>query len=126
MPVVAFAELLLNRLQLRTQISLPLRIGKLGLHIFLQFLLDLRDLELRGDMSLSRAHPFFHIELFQQRLLLGDIDVQVRRPGNPLADPHYRCCARPRLPAPARPESIPSARAAESRKLRNVASNSLV
>ena len=37
------------------------------------------DLELRRDVLLHGAHPFFDIELFEQRLLLRDIDIEIRR-----------------------------------------------
>ena len=73
-----FAELLLNRLHLFAQVGAALRIGELRLHILLQLLLDLRDLELRRDARLHRAHPLLEVVLFQQGLLLRDVDVQVR------------------------------------------------
>src|SRR5713101_1786901 len=57
-----FAQLALNRLDLRTQISASLRIGKLRGHIFLQFLLDLGDLELRRDLFLNYAYSLFDVE----------------------------------------------------------------
>jgi len=70
-----FAKLALDRLDLRTEISASLRIGKLRGHIFLQLLLNLGDLELRRDLFLNCAYALFDVELFEQRLLLRDIHV---------------------------------------------------
>ena len=52
---LAFTQFLLDGLELLAQIGFALRIGKVRRHIFLQLLLDLRYLELRGDMDLHRA-----------------------------------------------------------------------
>ena len=75
----AFAELALDRLHLLAQISPPLRVGKLRLHILLQLLLDLRDLELRRDACLHRVQPLLDVVLLEQRLLLRDIEIQIWR-----------------------------------------------
>ena len=72
-------QLVLDRFKLRTQISAPLRIGELRRNIFLQSLLDLRDLKLRRNVFLYRTHPFFDVEFFEQRLLLRDLYIEVRR-----------------------------------------------
>ena len=66
----AFAQFALDRFELLAQISSALRVGKLRLHILLQLLLDLRDLELRRDVRLHRAQAFLQIEFLQNRLLL--------------------------------------------------------
>ena len=76
---VAFAQFALDRLDLAAQIGLALRIAELRLHILLQALLDLRDLELRGDARLHRAHAFRDVEFFEHRLLLRDRQVEIRR-----------------------------------------------
>jgi len=52
---LAFTQFLLDGLELLAQIGFALCIGKLRRDVFLQLLLDLRDLELRGDMGLHRA-----------------------------------------------------------------------
>ena len=70
---------MLDRPDLRTQISAPLCIGKLRGNILLQSLLNLSDLELRRDMLLHSAHALLDIELVEDRLFLCNIDVQVRR-----------------------------------------------
>ena len=44
---LGLAQFMLDRFELRTQVSPPLRIGKLRRDIFLKSLLDLRNLELR-------------------------------------------------------------------------------
>ena len=69
-PGVAFAQFALDRLELPAQVSLALRIAELRLHILLQALLNLRDLDLRRDAGLHRTHAFQNIQLFQDRLLL--------------------------------------------------------
>ena len=78
-PGIAFAKLLLDRLELLPQISFALRVGKLRRHIFLQLLLDLRDLKLRRDVSLDRTQSLGDVELFENRLLLGNIDIEIGR-----------------------------------------------
>ena len=75
---LGLAQFALDRLELRPQISAPLRIGKLRVHIFLQSLLNLGDLQLRRDLLLHNANALFHIKLLENRLFLGNIDVQVR------------------------------------------------
>ena len=76
---LAFAELPLDRLDLLAQISAALRIGELRLHILLQLLLNLRDLELRRNARLHRAQTLLDVILLEDRLLLRDIDIQIRR-----------------------------------------------
>src|SRR5712692_3447044 len=76
---LVFTEFVLDRFDLRTQIGAPLRIGKLRRDVLLQFFLDLRDLQLGGDMSLDRADSLFDVRFFENRLLLCNIDIQVRR-----------------------------------------------
>ena len=44
---LVLTQFMLDRLELRTQISAPLRVGELRRNVFLQSLLDLRDLKLR-------------------------------------------------------------------------------
>ena len=70
-----FAQLALDCLDLRSEIGASLRVRKLRGHIFLQFLLDLRDLELRRDLFLYRLYAFFDVEFLEKRLLLPDIHV---------------------------------------------------
>ena len=55
---IAFAQFALDRLHLLAQISAALRVGELRLHVLLQLLLDLRDLELRRNARLHRARRF--------------------------------------------------------------------
>ena len=102
---VAFAELALDGLELFAQIGLALCIAELRLHILLELLLDLRDLELRGDAGLHGAHAFAHIEFLEDRLFLREVILRLRREkiGELLRDP--RCCERSRQLAPARPAS---------------------
>ena len=56
-----------------------MRVGKLRRNVLLQFLLDLRDLQLRGNVSLHRTQTFLHVEFLQDGLLLGKIDIEIRR-----------------------------------------------
>ena len=51
----------------------------MGCDVLLQFFLNLRYLELRGDVFLNFEHALLDIELFEKRLLLGDIDIQIGR-----------------------------------------------
>ena len=76
---VALSQFALNGFQLLAEVSAALCIGKLRLHILLQLLLNLRDLELGGDVGLHSAEPLFQIKLFQERLFLRHIDVQIGR-----------------------------------------------
>ena len=78
-PTSAFAEFTLNGFELSAEVGLALRIAKLRLHILLKSLLNLCDLELRGETDLDRAHSFSDIEFFEDGLLLRDINVQIRR-----------------------------------------------
>ena len=106
---VAFAELALNRLHLSAEVGLALRVAELRLHILLQALLDLRDLELRGDARLHRAHALHDIEFLEQApASAGSAGRDSARGNRPVA-PHRRCCARPWPPAPARPALTPAA-----------------
>jgi hypothetical protein len=70
---------MLDRFELRTEIRTPLCVGKLRRDIFLQSLLDLGDLKLSRNVLLHSIHPFFDVEFFEQRLLLRNIDIEVRR-----------------------------------------------
>src|SRR5206468_10845444 len=70
---------MLDGLDLGPQIRAALRIGKLRGYIFLESLLNLGDFQLRRDLLLHSANALFDIELFENRLFLGNIDVQVRR-----------------------------------------------
>ncbi len=76
---IAFAQFLLDGLYLLAQVGPALRVGELRLHILLQLLLDLRDLELRRDARLHAANSFLEVVFLEQRLFLRDIDVQIRR-----------------------------------------------
>ena len=71
-----FAKLALNGFELFAQVCSALRFGKLRLHIPLQLLLDLRNLELSGDTGLNRAQSLLNIELFQKCLFVGGIEVE--------------------------------------------------
>ena len=76
---IAFTQFLLDRLHLLAQIGATLRVGELRLHVLLQLLLDLRDLELRRNARLHRVETLLDVVLLEQRLLLGNVDVQIRR-----------------------------------------------
>ncbi len=76
---LSFAQLMLDRSDLRTQVSAALRIRELRRHILLQLLLDLRDLELRGNLLLDRVDPLFNVDFLKERLFLGNIDIQIWR-----------------------------------------------
>ena len=74
-----FAKLALDGFHLFAQISAPLCLGKLRLHVLLQLLLNLRDLELRRNTGLHDGQPFFNVEFLEDRLFLRRLDVQIRR-----------------------------------------------
>ena len=72
-----FAEFSLDGTELFTKISSTLRVGKLALDIFSQFLLQLRDLELALERLLRRAHSAQQIGLFQNSLFGRQVDSEI-------------------------------------------------
>ncbi len=72
------AELALDRLQLLVQIIFALRLLHLALHAAADLLLDLQHAELAFHEGEHHLEPARRIELTEQRLLVGDLDRQVR------------------------------------------------
>ena len=75
------AELALDRLQLLVQIIFALGLLHLALDPAADLLLDLEHAELAFHEGEHHLQPARGIELAQQRLLVGDLDRQVRRHG---------------------------------------------
>ena len=76
--VLAFAELLLNRLQLLVEVVLALGLLHLALDAVADALLDLKDADLAFHVAEHLFQPFGHGLGFEQLLLLGDLQRQVR------------------------------------------------
>ena len=74
-----FPKLALDGFHLFAQISASLCLGKLRLHVLLQFLLNLCDLQLRRNGGLDRGQPFLDVEFLKDRLFFRRFDVQIRR-----------------------------------------------
>ena len=76
--VLAFAELLLDRLQLLVQIVLALRLLHLALDAVADALFDLEDADLAFHVAEDLLQPLGHRHRFEQLLLLGDLQRQMR------------------------------------------------
>ena len=72
------AELALDRLQLLVEIIFALRLLHLPLHAAADLLLDLQHAELALHEGEDHLEPARRIELAKQRLLVGNLDRQVR------------------------------------------------
>ena len=68
-PLVGFAQLLLDRLQLLAQEVLPLGLGDLRLHLRLDLRSDLGDLGLLGQGTEQLLQPRADVERLEQLLL---------------------------------------------------------
>ncbi len=75
--VVAVPQLALNRLQLLVEVIFALRLLHLALDAALDLLLDVQDAELAFHQRIRHLEPLDRIELDQQRLLVGDLDLDV-------------------------------------------------
>ena len=74
--VLAFAELLLDRLQLLVQIILALRLLHLPLHAVADLLLDLQHADFGFHMVEHALQPFGRAVQLQQFLLVGDLQAR--------------------------------------------------
>ena len=75
----AFAEFLLDRLQLLVQVIFALGLFHLALHARTDLALDLQHADFRFDQRQDFFQPFGGAEGFQQGLALADLDRQMRR-----------------------------------------------
>ncbi len=76
---VGFAQLFSNRLELFLQIEAPLALVDVLGDLLLNFRLQFEDVQLRGQARGHQAQAFFDVRLFQHRLLLGHVGLQIRR-----------------------------------------------
>src|SRR3954464_7424325 len=77
--LVAFTELLLDRLQLLTEEVLALRVLHLGLHLGLDLRAELEHLELAVEDDRELAEACLDVGLLEQLLLLGRLEAHRRR-----------------------------------------------
>ena len=75
---VTFAELSLNRPQLLTEVGAALCIGKFVFDICAKLLLQLGDVKLIVQHGLNFLRPLSDVSLLQKRLLLDDIQTEIR------------------------------------------------
>ncbi len=72
-----FAEFPLDCTELFTKVSATLRIGKMALDVFAQFLLQLCDLELALKRFLCGEHPAQQIGLFENPLFGSQVNSEI-------------------------------------------------
>ena len=75
---LAFAQFLLDRLELFVEIVLALRLLHLALDAAFDLALDLQHADLGFDQRQHLLQPLGRVQRFQQRLAVGDLDRQMR------------------------------------------------